>query len=66
MSAISSTPKTDPKLISLRETARILKVHKETLRRWDQKGRLKAIRVGSRQDRKYLISDVIQLLEKRK
>jgi excisionase family DNA binding protein len=66
MSAISSTPKTDPKLISLRETARILKVHKETLRRWDQKGRLKAIRVGSRQDRKYLISDVIQLLEERK
>ena len=66
MSSISSTPKTDPKLISLRETARILKVHKETLRRWDHKGKLKAIRVGSRQDRKYLASDIIQLLEKRK
>jgi excisionase family DNA binding protein len=66
MSSISSTPKISPKLISLRETARILKVHKETLRRWDQKGKLKAVRVGSRQDRKYLISDVIQLLEKRK
>ncbi len=66
MPAISSTSKTSPKLISLREAARILKVHKETLRRWDQKRKLKAVRVGNRQDRKYLASDVIKLLEKRK
>jgi excisionase family DNA binding protein len=66
MAAISSTSKNNPRLISLREAARILRVHRETLRRWDNEGKLKAVRVGSRQDRKYLASDIIQLLEKRK
>lgn len=48
--------------ISLREAARILKVHKETLRRWDNQGKLKAIRVGTRKDRKYKAEDIIRLL----
>jgi len=33
-------------LLTLKETAQILKVHPDTLRLWDNKGVLKAVRVG--------------------
>lgn len=51
------------KLISLREAARILKVNPQTLRRWDKADKLKAVRVGSRNDRKYKPADIIKMLE---
>jgi excisionase family DNA binding protein len=51
------------KLISLREAARILDVNPETLRRWDNSGKLMAVRVGARKDRKYKFSDIVEILE---
>lgn len=60
MTSISSTVS---KYISIREAARILNVHTETLRRWDNSGKLKAQRVGPRKDRKYLPTDIIKALE---
>lgn len=62
MTSISST---GSKYISIREAARILNVHTETLRRWDNSGKLKAQRVGPRQDRKYLPADIIKMLERK-
>ena len=59
MSVKSST---QPKLISLKEAARILNVHPETLRRWDNTGKLKAVRVGTRNDRKYKPNDIMKAL----
>jgi DNA (cytosine-5)-methyltransferase 1 len=53
------------KLISLREAARILDVNPETLRRWDNNGKLKAVRVGTRKDRKYKLSDIVKILEQK-
>lgn len=53
------------KLISLREAARILGVNPQTLRRWDKANKLKAVRVGSRNDRKYKAEDVIKMLEQK-
>lgn len=55
----------ETKLISLREAARILGVNPQTLRRWDKANKLKSVRVGSRNDRKYKPSDIIQMLEKK-
>lgn len=55
-----------PKLISIKEAAMILNVHPETLRRWDRIGKLKAVRVGTRQgggDRKYKEADIRALIE---
>jgi len=57
---------TSKKLISLKETSRILNVHSETLRRWDNCGKLKAVRVGSRKDRKYRAPEIVEALEKMK
>lgn len=60
---MSGNNSTGSKYISIREAARILNVHTETLRRWDNSGRLKAQRVGPRNDRKYLPFDIIKALE---
>ncbi len=53
-----------PKLVSITQAAAILRVSKKTLREWDKKGILKAVRYGVRKDRKYLIKDLEALLNK--
>jgi len=49
------------KLLTINEVAEILSVHPETLRRWDNLGKLKAIRVG-KGHRRYKKSDIDNLL----
>ena len=51
-------------LIKLREAAKILGVHPETLRRWDRSGKLKAIIISVRGDRRYKKTDLIKFIEK--
>lgn len=51
------------KLLRIREAAELLGVNPETLRRWDNEGRLKAIRIGKRQDRRYKPKDVQKIIE---
>jgi excisionase family DNA binding protein len=46
-------------LMSIREAAKTLGVHPSTLRNWDRAGRLKAVRVGSRRDRRFKKSEVL-------
>lgn len=54
------------KLIRIREAADLLGVNPETLRRWDNNGRLKAIRIGNRKDRRYRVEDLKKLIEPKK
>lgn len=51
-----------PELITLKDACEILKVHPNTLRQWDEKGILKAIRFGQRKDRRYRKQDILNLL----
>ena len=56
-----------PELLTIRQVAKILNVHPTTLRRWDKKGKLKAIRVGTRRgvgERRYHREDIIKLITK--
>ena len=53
-----------PELIRLTEVARLLKVHKNTLRAWDKKGILVAVRIGEKGIRKYKKEDIIKLINK--
>jgi len=46
------------KLIKIDETAKMIGVSTQTLRRWDQSGRLKAIRVNPKGYRYYRLSDI--------
>ena len=51
-----------PELMTLKEASEMLKVHPNTLRQWDEKGILVAIRFGARKDRKYRKDDILKLL----
>ena len=45
-------------LITLKEACKILKVHPNTLRQWDKKGILVAIRIGVKKIRRYRKEDI--------
>ena len=46
------------KLLTLKEASELLSVHPNTLRQWDEKGLLKAVRIGQRKDRRYRLEDL--------
>lgn len=51
-----------PKLLTIRQAAEVINVHVETLKRWDKSGKLKAIRVNERGDRRYKPEDLEKIL----
>ncbi|MBU1165242.1 helix-turn-helix domain-containing protein [Patescibacteria group bacterium] len=51
-----------PELLTLKEACGILKCHPNTLRQWDRKGILVAIRFGERKDRRYKKEDILRFL----
>jgi len=55
-----------PKLLTIRQVAEVLNVHVETLRRWDKSGKLKAIIVNERGDRRYDPKDIETILKNKK
>lgn len=50
------------KLLTLKQVCEILGVHSNTLRDWDRKGILKAVRIGERGDRRYRREDILKIL----
>lgn len=56
MKSMKKTPQNDgglPELLTLEEASAYLKCHPNTLRQWDKKGILPAIRIGVRRARRY-------------
>jgi excisionase family DNA binding protein len=51
-------------LLTLSEAAKILKVHPNTLRLWDKKGILVAIRIGQKRTRRYKKEDLEKFIKK--
>lgn len=49
-------------LLKMSEAAKMLNVHPQTLRQWDRKGILKAVRFGQRKDRRYKREDIEKLM----
>ncbi|OGZ09482.1 MAG: hypothetical protein A3D65_02470 [Candidatus Lloydbacteria bacterium RIFCSPHIGHO2_02_FULL_50_13] len=60
--AIQKRSKEVPELLTLQETCDVLKVHPNTLRAWDKKGILPAIRIGTKRVRRYKKEDIMLLL----
>ncbi len=54
-----------PDILTLQQACDVLNCHPNTLRNWDNKGVLKAIRFGSRKDRRYRKEDIIKFTEHR-
>lgn len=51
------------KILTTGQAAELLNSHVNTLRRWSNMGILATYRVGTREDRRYLKSDLLRLLE---
>ena len=52
-----------PDILTLQQACDILNCHPNTLRKWDNKGLLKAIRFGTRKDRRYRKIDIMKVLQ---
>lgn len=52
-----------PEILTLRQACELLNCHPNTLRNWDNKGSLVAIRFGSRGDRRYHKEDILNILK---
>ena len=69
MSSIKKTPRKVvasvdlPELLTLEEASAYLKCHPNTLRSWDRKGILPAIRIGERKARRYKKEDLEKFLQ---
>jgi len=55
-----------PKLLTLKEACEILRCHPNTLRQWDKKGILVAVRFGERKDRRYHKEDIMNFIKHKK
>lgn len=51
-----------PDLLTVREAAQVLRVSPLTLKRWGKRGKLPAIRINSRGDRRYRKEAILYLL----
>ena len=51
-----------PELLKVNEVAELLRVSPLTIKRWGKRGKLVALRINSRGDRRYKKSDVLWLL----
>lgn len=48
-----------PKFLTISQTAKLVRVHPNTLRAWDAAGKLRAVRFGPRHDRRYLRDEIL-------
>ena len=49
-------------LLTVKEVARLLHIHSNTVRRWSNTGVLPVYRIGARGDRRFKMKDVLNLL----
>lgn len=50
-------------LLTLDQASQVLNVSPWTLRKWDGMGKLVAVRVGSRKDRRYRKEDILEIVK---
>lgn len=59
------TEKNMDELLTLKEASNVLKVHPNTLRDWDKKGILIAVRIGIKKSLRYRKEDIEKFIDKK-
>lgn len=49
-------------MLTVGETSKLLNVHRNTLRRWSDKGIIKSYRIGPRSDRRFKYDDILEVI----
>lgn len=52
-----------PNILTLKQACEVLNCHPNTLRNWDKRGILTAIRFGNRKDRRFKKEDILKLIK---
>jgi len=50
-------------LLNMAQTSKLLDVHHNTLRKWSDSGLLPCVRIGTRGDRRFRITDLLALMQ---
>lgn len=61
---MTQSGKKEPRLLTLKQACEMLNCHPNTLRAWDAKGYLVAVRIGTRGDRRYKKEDIEKMIRK--
>jgi len=51
-----------PDILTMKQACKVLNCHPNTLRNWDAERRIKAIRFGTRGDRRFYKADILKLI----
>ncbi len=57
------SPQDMPELLTIKEASKMMSVHPNTLRNWEREGKIQALRIGSRRDRRFSKSSIWQLCQ---
>lgn len=49
-------------VLTMKEASQLLHVHANTLRRWNRLGMIKAVRLGTRRDRRFKRDDLLAMM----
>lgn len=52
-----------PELLTLKEACTLLRVHPNTLRNWERDGKIQAVRIGTRRDRRFTKESLVQVYQ---
>ena len=62
---LQNTPQdTVGKMLTVREASQVLSVHPNTLRKWSDRGMIPSYRIGNRRDRRFVMSDLVDFMER--
>ena len=53
------------KLIRIKEAAEMFGIHPETLRRWSKKGKINAVVINDRGDRRFKLSEISKFINQK-
>ena len=52
-----------PELLTIKEAAMLIRVHPNTLRNWEREGKIEAVRIGNRRDRRFTKDSLMMTIE---